>query len=217
MSITKETDVNPLSQLFDELKTMLSGIVIKYSCEADKYETFENRKYSDTYIAAVNKTDTMGYYDYSVKEYMDAGITDTELIEKFQNGDIERSKLLNEKLLLNRRAHVIETYDEPNDYYRKLNGLPPKNTVGGTIVTSVMNKSLLVVTDDDAELKIDYMSKRITETSAYAIMGNNLFTAGNHIIITHAVLQTTASSYTRSFLIVPDEYPAEKGTKVVLL
>lgn len=217
MSITKETDVNPLSQLFDELKTLLSGIVVKYSSEADKYETFENRKYSDTYIAAINKTDTMGYYDYSAKEYIDAGVSDPELIEKFQNGEIERSKTLNEKLLLNRRARIIETYDEPNDYYRKLNGLPPKNTIGGTIVTSIMNKSLLVVTDDDAELKTDYMSKRITETSAYAIMGNNLFTSGNHIIVTHAVLQNTASSYTRSFLIVPDEYPATKGTKVVYL
>ena len=64
-SIPRDTDINPLSQLYDELKTILSGLVVKFSVKADAYETLETRKYSDTYIAAINKTDSFGLYEYT--------------------------------------------------------------------------------------------------------------------------------------------------------
>ena len=83
-NINKETDINPLSQLYDELKLILSGLVVKFSVKADKYETLENRKYSDTYIAAMNKTDSFGYYEYSDDEYNAVGVTDLELINQYR-------------------------------------------------------------------------------------------------------------------------------------
>ena len=51
----RDIEINPLSQLYDELRLLLSGLVVKFTSEADKYETFENRKYSDQYLSALNK------------------------------------------------------------------------------------------------------------------------------------------------------------------
>ena len=216
-SIPRDTDINPLSQIYDELRTILSGLVVKFSIKADKYETLENRQYSDTYIAAINKTDSFGLYEYTKSEYIEAGVFDEELIKKYQNGEIEIPKALQNKLLLIRRETVIKTYDEPNDYYRILNGLPPKGLAGASIVTSIMNKSLLVVEDDDYELINDYTSMRISKTSAYNIMGNNLFDVGNHIYISNAVIQNEKSSFSRSFLIVGNDDTIDISVKSVYL
>lgn len=216
-SIPRDTDINPLSQLYDELRTILSGLVVKFSVKADAYETLETRQYSDTYIAAINKTDSFGLYEYTVKEYNAVGVYDEELIDKYQNGNIDTPKEIQNKLLLNRRDYVIRTYDEPNNYYRILNGLPPKGKIGGTIVTHLMDKSLLVVEDDDYELMNDYTSMRISKTSAYNIMGNNLFDVGNYIMITNAVIQNEKSSYSRSFLIVADDDTIDISMKAVYL
>lgn len=217
MSINKEAELNPLSQLYDELNTILSGLVVKFSVEADKYETFETKKYSDEYIAAINKRDTYGYFNYTVDEYNAVGVYDSFTISKYQNGEIPVPSHIEDKLLVNRRESIISSYDEPNDYYRILNGLPPKTTKGGLIVTDLLNTSLLVVPDNDFELQNDPTSKRISESSAYVIMGNNLFSSGNYIHISSAIIQTEKSSYSRSFLIVPDDFPISKSDKVVFL
>lgn len=216
-SISRDTDINPLSQLYDELKIILSGLVVKFSVEAEKEETLEVRKYVDTYIAAVNKTDSFGLYEYTDAEYNAVGVYDEYIISQYREGVISTPSVIREKLLLNRRSAVIAEFDEPNSYYRELNGIPPKGVVGGRIVTKIINNSLLVVNDDDNELLTDYMSKRLSETSAYNIMGNDLFIAGSRIYISHAVIQEEKTSYSRSFLIVPDEYPIDKTMKAVYL
>ena len=215
--VTTDTDMNPLADLYGNLEKILSTLVVKFSCEADKYETFENRKYSDSYIAAMKQTDSFEIYDYTEKEFKDVGVNNDDIIQYYKDNESRIPANIQEKLLANRRAFIIKNYDEPNDYYRILNGLPPKDTIGGTIVTRVMNESLLVVKDDDSELFDDFTSMRITESTAYNIMGNNLFYAGNHIHISSALIQKEKTSYSRSLLIVPDDYPADKGSKVAFL
>ena len=76
----RDIEINPLSQLYDELRLILSGLVVKFASEADKYETFENRKYSDQYLSALNKTDNFGLYDFTSDEYRQAGIDNDEVI-----------------------------------------------------------------------------------------------------------------------------------------
>ena len=103
----RDIEINPLSQLYDELRLLLSGLVVKFASEADKYETFENRKYSDQYLSALNKTDSFGLYDFTSEEYRQAGVDNDEVILRYQKREIEHPAILEERLLLIRRnPHV---------------------------------------------------------------------------------------------------------------
>lgn len=211
----RDIEINPLSQLYDELRLLLNGLVVKFASEADKYETFENRKYSDQYLSALNKTDSFGLYDFTSEEYRKAGIDNDEVILRYQKREIEHPPILEERLLLLRRNYVIENYEEPNDYYRKLNGLPPIKTIGGSIVTKIMQNSLEVVSNTDSRLD-DFTLHKISEHAAYQIMGNNFYHAGDHIHISSGQIQDEKTSM-RCFLITPDDYPVDHTMKVLHL
>lgn len=206
MAINRENDINPLSSLYDNMKTIVSGIVVKFSSEADKYETFETKRYADEYLSALRKIDSFGIYDYTIEEYNEAGIMDNTEIKYYQEEVVSIPKSLQTKLLEIRRKNIIENYEEQNDYYREINGVPPLTTKGGIVTNQFINKSLRIVLDSDETLKEHPDSMRITESSSYAIMGNSLFTEGNYIMISEANFQTIRTNYQRSFLIVPDEF-----------
>lgn len=212
----KITEINPLSQLYNELKKILSDIVIKFSVKADSYETLESRKYSDMYIDAVNKTDKFRIHTYTEAEYNDVGITDSNAISFYNENPGKVPKNLQDKLLENRRASIIKNYDEPNDYYRELNGIPPKNDVGAMIVTDIVKRSMIVVEDSDELHKSDFTEHRISESATYRIMNTELFHPGNHIAVFSAIIQNEKTS-NRSFFIVPDEYELDKTMNSIYL
>lgn len=123
--------MNPLSGIYSEFKKILNSIVIKYSYLAEEYETFEIKKEADMYISCKDKIDTFfTYRNYTIDELYAVGITDVSLISRYteNNGYLQIPESYRDALLQIRRKSIIENYEEKNDYYRKLNGLPPLNT-----------------------------------------------------------------------------------------
>lgn len=127
-----DSNINPYYGVFDSIKKILTNnMVIKYGYKAEEYETMETKAYADRYMDAMNEKDRfLAYSDYTETELIQAGITDTEIIKKvvnYQDPSVVPTSF-RQKLLELRRQRTIDEYDEPNDYYRMLNGLPPKGT-----------------------------------------------------------------------------------------
>lgn len=122
--------MNPLHGIHDEFEKILSTLVIKYSYLAEEAETFESKRNADEYLSSLAKRDTfLTYRDYTVDEFIAVGINDVTLISRYtvNDGYLEIPTRYQEELLLNRRNKIIRDYNEMNEYYRTLNGLPPLN------------------------------------------------------------------------------------------
>lgn len=100
-------------------------MVVKFNGRANKNYDLENEKIANTYIAAsLGKDSIYTYSNYSdVIDSPVLGFTISE-IAKYSN-DITSMPLPKQKTLVNlKRASVISSYVEKNNYYRMLNGQP---------------------------------------------------------------------------------------------
>ena len=129
--MTKNIDLdntNPLEDLYEDFQRIVKQAVIKFQVKAEMYETMETKMWADQYIAAKNKQDTFySYTDYDEDDVREAGLMHSlHLIELVREGRYtEIPQMYHQPLLEVRRKFVIKTFEEQNEYYRCLNGLPP--------------------------------------------------------------------------------------------
>ena len=121
------TDINPISSLYYDMIEIIQSSIVKFQSRAIPQESLEVRKYVDRYFDALLKRDTFfTYKDYTEQEFRDIGIYDQTLIQKYQHNLDLVEKQDRQYLLENRRRQIILSYNEPNEYYRLLNGIPKK-------------------------------------------------------------------------------------------
>jgi hypothetical protein len=117
--------MNILDTMFSDLRTVISGIVIKFEKYAKQYETLDTIRESDRYIAAMNKEDTFHTYQtFALEAVLRAGVNDPTLAEKYATDKTLIPNNKQDDILLQQRRYVIESYVEENNYYRMLTGLP---------------------------------------------------------------------------------------------
>ena len=131
---TVDVEQNPLSSLYDDISKILDSLVIKYSYNAEMYETLDIRKYADQYLDALAQTDTFFIYDFQTNEYIDAltqmnpdfTLTNEMLnqIHAWQASPKDVPKQLQKLLMEAKREEIVSSYDEKNNYYRMLHGYP---------------------------------------------------------------------------------------------
>lgn len=127
MVIQIATDINPISSLYYDMIEIIQSSIIKFQSRAIPQESLEVRKYVDRYFDALLKRDTFfTYKDYTEQEFRDIGIYDQTLIQKYQHNLDLVEKQDRQYLLENRRKQIVLSYNEPNEYYRLLNGIPKK-------------------------------------------------------------------------------------------
>lgn len=107
------------------LLTTVPKLVIKDNILAEQHETMESRKAGDLFVTASLKIDTFqSHSGFSARVLRLAGITDINDIKMMsKNKELIPHELRNKVIEAN-RAEIIRTYEEGNDYYRMLNGLP---------------------------------------------------------------------------------------------
>lgn len=205
---TTPVDMNPIEGLYSQIYTMVDGMIVKFSGIADSKETFETRKYFDGYYDALMGYDTFYSYSYTPEEYIAAGIMNPAVYNNYIDHPVSTPDGVKNILLENRRKAIIDEYNEPNDYYRELAGLPPIDTVGAHDVTKIVTNSFLVV-DDTSEIEID--EKKIKLSSARKIMNSDQIYVNDYIYIGDVSFQKIGTSKSRSFEIIDDctEYDAK--------
>ncbi|MBP5598469.1 MAG: hypothetical protein J6Y02_24090 [Pseudobutyrivibrio sp.] len=108
-------------------KLLASGAVVKNQTEADRYETVDTIKASDIYLRCVEGTtyfELLIPYPSWVFDVC-TSITDERLREICKQNNEMTPEYAQEEVCRIYTNYILNNYDEHNEYYRKLNGLPP--------------------------------------------------------------------------------------------
>lgn len=132
INIRKQVTDNPLlDQIIYECQTMIyEGIVFKNEEEANKYETLETIKLSDRYADIIEGKSTFEFFDYGLDLLNQVPyLTQKQKIQMARNNALipDSAKPLLHNLA---KEKFLSTYEEPNNYYRMLNGLPDVEIAG---------------------------------------------------------------------------------------
>ena len=121
--IIKTSNIPLLDNVIHYLKKLALETVVKDQVLADSYETTESRKNFDVYKMCKLNTVRYDYFDYDYEDLLETSVHPREiydiLVDKFNAPDNIRKELLEVK-----KKQVIEDYEELNNYYRMLCGLP---------------------------------------------------------------------------------------------
>lgn len=127
--------INPLSNMHDDIIEIISKSVIKYKYKEMQYETLEITKAADTYIDAMLEKDnfyTHLTYERELLLNPDVGIPNIKdnvpLLDMYMENRRNIPEEYHDKLLELKRKKIISEYEEQNDYYREMIGLPPIET-----------------------------------------------------------------------------------------
>lgn len=119
------TDTPLLDEVYYNCEIMARGTVLKDEDEANKQETIATLKNANRYILAVENKAKWYLYDYTEEDIrlQIPDITDEKLDEYMEDNKLIPDFYKN-KLLTKAKEDIIENYEEMNNYYRCLNGLP---------------------------------------------------------------------------------------------
>ena len=120
-----KNDVNTIKYVYEDLKKVIMSCVIKYDNIGRKYETAESKRDFDHYFIASNKLDGFDSYPSFPKEVLiRSGIFDKEQLQDCLEDKLLIPYPLQKKVVEENRKYIIENYEEKNNYYRMLTGLP---------------------------------------------------------------------------------------------
>lgn len=122
---------NPIGSLFPQIKRILDYIVVKNSREADRYETPEMSRSASIYALAVSQRDDYLLYTdrFTPQMFLDVNPTlKRDIIDLWLETPRNIPLAYRDHLVESCRQLVINEYEERNEYYRGLAGLPPIST-----------------------------------------------------------------------------------------
>lgn len=115
-----------MSNFISQVKTLITSLVVKRDKAARYYDNdLEIRKAADRYINTIDYGDNWDMYvrfDYDV---MEAAGLDSNLLNWYYEDKSRIPRQLRQKVVDLQKQKVIDSYEEKNDYYRMLYGLPP--------------------------------------------------------------------------------------------
>lgn len=166
---TRQTD--PLQGLFVGIKKILDFLEVKDASEAAKYETPEISDLATMWMNAMLGADT--YVTY--KNFWNYGMFQEVLpnvkinnIRYWMENPYNLPVQFREHLLEKGRQAFLDSYEERNDYYRMLNGLPPYGTSENEFIylTDPM-RNQLHATDQPIHLLSPLIQNSYMETDEY--------------------------------------------------
>lgn len=130
-AIKRVTDNPLLDQIIYECQSMIyEGIVFKNEEEANKYETLSTIQLSDRYADVIEGKTTFEFFDYGIDLLNHIPyLTQRDKLLMAKNNQLiplAARDMLHELA----KEKFLATYEEPNNYYRKLYGLPDIGTPG---------------------------------------------------------------------------------------
>ena len=115
-----------LDSMFTEIKKIMLGLDIKYRSKGEDNDTAEARYAADRYMNAYKKLDSFISYDtFDMDAVKRSGLATDDLvaIEYALNPNTIPNEY-RDAVLEQQRGIILTTYEDLNDYYRVLSGLP---------------------------------------------------------------------------------------------
>ena len=123
----EENNLNTVRYVYDDIKRVVSSCVIKYDNLARANETLESKRNFDYYYIASQKLDTFDSYpSFPIHVLENAGVLDVSKLNDYVKDKNLIPKKLRQRVLEENRESIINSYEEQNNYYRTLIGLPNK-------------------------------------------------------------------------------------------
>lgn len=170
-----------------DILNCLKTAVIKKQKELEYYDTEESRVRFNIYRNARNQTDSIYEYDYEVEEFFAVGYLNHDNIIRMQRFPKDIKLYLTEeqceKLLENKRKHVLSHYIEENEYVLTLMGYPyqeedflylgyhidgirdniPVHRMSQGEISILTNKGILkkIIEDNPDKEYLNYITRRI--------------------------------------------------------
>lgn len=173
---TKQT--NPLQNIFADVKKILDFVEIKDNKEAYDCETEESKNMSEMWLNAMTKDDSyMTYSKWWNFSMFQEAVPNTRLIDmkKWMDNPFTVPLKYRDTLLIRGREAFINSYEEQNDYYRMLSGLPPLSTSPEDyIYLSEPVRNQLHTTDDPVHMLSTAIQNNYMATDEYKeVVKNN--------------------------------------------
>lgn len=120
------TTENPLlDEIVYNCKIMMCGTVLKDNDKADLYETLESLKSSDLFMASVEKKTRFQDYEYTIEFLKTCSYIMSYNLITYANDNSKIPQSYRERIVRDMQNYYVDHYEEENEYYRTLNGLPP--------------------------------------------------------------------------------------------
>lgn len=127
------TDNPILDELIYQTSKMAVECILKDQNEADQYETLESIKNNDLYNICINNREKYSMFEYEYDDFMNIPtVSETAAAKYVLNPDIIPDSI-KATLLQNAKKKFLDNYEELNEYYRILEGLPPLGETGLTL------------------------------------------------------------------------------------
>lgn len=119
------TDAPLVDEIVYECKQIIKGIVVKDQKSADEAETQQSIRNADIYHDIQMGTDRYEFYEYTYDIFMKIPHMTPKRAMAYATGQLEIPEGIKPELMRLARQKWINNYEETNEYYRKLAGLPP--------------------------------------------------------------------------------------------
>ena len=161
MSKNNFDNMNPMYGVYNEIEKIIKSVIIKYNYIVEQNESFESSRNADGYLAIINNRDTYDSYQYTEEDFRNASIDESVIYQYFINGDDSYlTNSMKESIFNIKRRNVLLSYEEQNEYYRLLNGLPRLDTNPSDYYTidfiqaNIINKNLTTRFNIDGSIPI---------------------------------------------------------------
>lgn len=129
--IRKLATENPiLDEIIYQCQKMIQGIVIKDEERANNNETINSMKNSDMYKVIVEKKVKFEYFNYTYDLLSQIPSLTHEQMVRYSRQNQLIPESLKPTLLILAQEKFLNNYEEKNNYYRMLNGLPDTGEAG---------------------------------------------------------------------------------------
>ena len=161
MSKNNFDNMNPMYGVYNEIEKIIKSVIIKYNYIVEQNESFESSRNADGYLAIINNRDNYDSYQYTEEDFRNASIDESVIYQYFINGDDSYlTNSMKESIFNIKRRNVLLSYEEQNEYYRLLNGLPRLDTNPSDYYTidfiqaNIINKNLTTRFNIDGSIPI---------------------------------------------------------------
>ena len=125
-NVTKIYTDNPyVDEIVYYTKILALGTILKNEQEAFKYETFEIIKESDLYKISYEGHAKFEMFDYFPEEVLEAAGCNVAMIPTYTKDKNKIPEARRDLVTKAMMQYYVEHYEEHNNYYRMLIGLPP--------------------------------------------------------------------------------------------
>jgi hypothetical protein len=115
-----------LTDLWNDIKSLIMSSVIKFDRDAKAFESVDTARLGGSYVSAKRGIDTFHtYFKFDTDIFVSAGITNIDTIAAMQKDKYLIPVSKRDLIVTLQRNKIINTYNEYNNYYRTLWGMPP--------------------------------------------------------------------------------------------